>query len=97
VELLPRKMMIKCQFGTKKKQWWLINELKENISQILNQIEFKINLSFNSPVESYNDIAFDIEQYQLLDYMIYRISGDELGNANLIFENNVALVSNQNL
>lgn len=75
----------------------LINELRKLISPFkdFESDKFKINLSFiNSPVESYNDIAFDIETYPIIDLYDYRISGeiDELGNANLIFENNVALV-----
>lgn len=75
----------------------LINELRKLISPFkdFESDKFKINLSFiNSPVESYNDIAFDIETYPIIELYDYRISGeiDELGNANLIFENNVALV-----
>lgn len=75
----------------------LIKELRKLISPFkdFEEDKFKINLSFvNSPIETYNDIAFDIETYPIIDLYDYRISGeiDEKGNANLIFENNVALV-----
>ncbi|MCL9805025.1 ATP-binding protein [Flavobacterium amniphilum] len=72
----------------------LINELRKLISPFkdFDADKFKINLSFiNSPVESYNDIAFDIETYPIIDLYDYRISGeiDKGGNFNLVYENNV--------
>jgi signal transduction histidine kinase len=75
----------------------LINELRKLISPFkdFESDKFKINLSFiNSPLETYNNITFDIETYPIIELYDYRISGeiDQLGNANLIFENNVALV-----
>lgn len=76
----------------------LINELRKLISPFkdFESDIFKINLSFiNSPFDTYNDIAFDIETYPIIELYDYRISGtiDESGNADLIYENNVALVS----
>jgi len=76
----------------------LINELRKLISPFkdFESDIFKINLSFiNTPFDTYNDIAFDIETYPIIELYDYRISGtiDEYGNASLIYENNVALVS----